>query len=222
MTKVTSVSKQLDNQRNYWDSTVGDFDSIYSHGKSKLDNWVDATFRWDMYARFDYTMENSTPIEGRTFLDVGCGTGRYAFEFLKRGAKQVTGIDIAEKMLAVCRERAQAEGTSDRSAFVQSDLLQFKPVTRFDVTIGIGLFDYIPDALPVLTKMREVTTDHVIASFPRLWTWRAPVRRVRLALKGCDVYFYSLDKLGTLIKHAGFSKYNLQTVGQLYCVTAFV
>ena len=216
------MSKQLDNQRNYWDHTVGDFDSIYSHGKSKFDNWIDATFRWDMYARFDYTMENSKPIEGRTFLDVGCGTGRYAFEFLKRGAKHVTGIDIAENMLAVCRERAQAESVADRSSFVQSDLLQFKPEAKFDVTIGIGLFDYIPNALPVLTKMREVTSDRVIASFPRFWTWRAPVRRIRLALKGCDVYFYPVDKLDTLIKQAGFSNYGLETVGQLYCITAHV
>ena len=216
------MSKQLDNQRDYWDRTVGDFDSIYSHGKSRLDNWIDAKFRWDMYARFDYTMENSVPIEGRTFLDVGCGTGRYVFEFLKRGAKHVTGIDIAENMLTVCREHAQAEGVADRSTFVRSDLLQFKPNFKFDVTIGIGLFDYVPDALPVLTKMREVTANRVIATFPRLWTWRAPVRRIRLALKGCDVYFYSLERLDTLIKQAGFSKYNLETVGQLYCVTAFV
>ena len=216
------MSKQLDNQRDYWDRTVDDFDSIYSHGKSKFDNWIDTTFRWDMYARFDYTIENSAPIEGRTFLDVGPGTGRYVFEFLKRGARHVTGIDIADNMLAVCRERAQAEGVADRCTFIQSDLLKFNPDTKFDVTIGIGLFDYVPDALPVLTKMREVTTDRAIASFPLLWTWRAPVRRVRLALKGCDVYFYSLEKLDSLIKKAGFTSYQLKTVGQLYCVTMFV
>lgn len=216
------MNQQLENQRKYWESTVSEFDSIYARNKSKFQNWLDATFRWDMYARFEYTMQYSEPIAGKTILDVGCGTGRFVFEYLKRGAKHVTGIDIAESMLAVCRQRAQAEGVSERCTFVQTDLLQFKPADRFDICIGIGLFDYIPDALPVLTKMREVTRDRVIASLPRLWTWRAPVRRVRLALKGCDVYFYSKEKVDGLIKKAGFSRYEMEQVGQLWCVTAFV
>jgi cyclopropane fatty-acyl-phospholipid synthase-like methyltransferase len=216
------MNKQLENQRKYWDSTVGDFDSIYSHRKSKLQNWLDATFRWDMYARFDYTMRHSEPIAGKTILDVGCGTGRFAFEYLKRGAKHVTGIDIAENMLTICRQRAEAEKVSERCSFVHLNPLQYEPGTQFDVCIGIGLFDYIPDALPMLTKMREVTTDRVIVSLPCFWTWRAPVRRVRLALKGCDVYFYTQEKIDELMKQAGFKRFEMEQVGQLFCVTAFV
>lgn len=215
------MNNHLENQRRYWDSTVSEFDSIYTRNKSKFQNWLDATFRWDMYARFEYTIQHSEPIAGKTILDVGCGTGRFVFEYLKRGAEHVTGIDIAENMLAVCRQRAQAEGVSERCTFVQTDLLQFKPANQFDICIGIGLFDYIPDALPVLTKMREVTRDRVIASLPRLWTWRAPVRRVRLALKGCEVYFYSKAKVDKLMKQAGFKRYEMEQVGQLWCITAF-
>jgi hypothetical protein len=55
-----------------------------------------------------------------------------------------------------------------------------------------------------------------------LRTWRAPVRRVRLALKGCDVYFYSKTKIDALLKQAGFARYEIEQVGQLFCVTAFV
>lgn len=216
------MSQQLDNQRKYWDHNVGDFDSIYSHGKSKFQNWLDATFRWDMYARFDYTMEHAAPIQGRTVLDVGCGTGRYAFEFLRRGARHVVGIDIAERMLEVCRQRAHDEGVSDRCAFIHSDLAAYQPASKFDVCIGIGLFDYIPDALPVLTRMRECVMHCAIVSLPRLWTWRAPVRKVRLAFKGCDVYFYTPKQIETLLNQAGFKRFELEEVGQLYCVTAFV
>lgn len=216
------MNKQLENQRKYWDSTVGEFDSIYARNKSRFQNWLDATFRWDMYARFDYTLQHSEPIAGKTILDVGCGTGRFVFEYLKRGAQHVTGIDIAENMLAICRQRAETETVSERCAFVHMNPLQYQPATRFDITIGIGLFDYIPDALPMLTKMREVTSDRVIVSLPRLWTWRAPVRRVRLALKGCDVYFYSKEKIDALMKQAGFARYEIEQVGQLFCVTAFV
>ncbi|HEU4870295.1 MAG TPA: hypothetical protein VFT08_05545, partial [Pyrinomonadaceae bacterium] len=84
------------------------------------------------------------------------------------------------------------------------------------------LFDYIKNPLPVLTKMREVSTDKAIMAFPRLYTWRAPVRKVRLTIKGCDVYFYSAARINKLIKDAGFSRHTLTKVGKLYCVVAYV
>lgn len=216
------MSQDLVKQKEYWDREVTELDSIYSHGKSKFSNWVDATFRWDMYARYEYTMQQAQPLEGRSFLDVGCGTGRYALEFARRGARQVTGIDIAANMVQVCEARARELGLSSQCRFVVSDLLAFEPASPFDVSIGIGLFDYIREPLPVLAKMRAVTRDRAIASLPRFWTWRAPVRRVRLALRGCPVFFYTEGRIDRLVREAGFKRYELKQVGQLYCVTAYV
>lgn len=215
------MTEELTKQKNYWDHEVAGLDSIYSHGKSRFQNWIDATFRWDMYARYEYTLKHAEPIAGRTLLDVGCGTGRYALEFARRGAKQVTGIDIAANMIAICEQRAREERLERCCEFVVGDLLAFSRETKFDVVIGIGLFDYIREPLPVLSKMAQVA-DCAIMSLPRLWTWRAPVRKVRLALRGCDVYFYSKERIDTLLKQAGFKRYKLEQVGQLYCVTAFV
>ncbi|MBI4790639.1 MAG: class I SAM-dependent methyltransferase [Chloroflexi bacterium] len=216
------MNQNLAKQKEYWDREVGEFDSIYSHGKSKFDNWIDVTFRWDMYARFEYTLKHAEPIAGQSFLDVGCGTGRYALELARRGASRVVGIDIAEKMIEVCSRRSREERLDDRCSFLQSDLLQYLAAAKFDVVIGIGLFDYIGEPLPVFTKMRQVVTDRAIISLPRFWTWRAPVRKVRLALRGCDVFFYTKERIAPLLKQAGFSHYEIEQVGQLYCVTAFV
>jgi cyclopropane fatty-acyl-phospholipid synthase-like methyltransferase len=212
----------LGRQQAYWDNQVADFDSIYEHSKSAFSNWIDSTFRWDMYARYEYTLKNSEPIRGRSFLDVGCGTGRYSLEYARRGAGRVVGIDIAEHMLAVCRDRARAERLDECCDFIRADLLEFEPPGAFDVCIGIGLFDYIRDALPVVAKMRAVVTDRAIMSFPRFWTWRAPVRRARLAIRGCDVYFYTRAHISSLISQGGFARFEIEQVGQLYCVTAFV
>ncbi len=216
------MNDELVRQKDYWDREVADFDSIYSHGKSRLDNWIDATFRWDMYARFEYTLKHAEPIPGKAILDVGCGTGRYALEFAKRGAGRVVGIDIAERMVQVCRERAVAEQVEDRCSFAQSDLIAYQPEASFDICVGIGLFDYIREPLPVLAKMRQVVTDRAIISLPRFWTWRAPIRKVRLALRGCDVFFYTRERIDALLNEAGFARYEREQVGQLYCVTAFV
>ncbi len=37
-----------------------------------------------------------------------------------------------------------------------------------------------------------------------LWTWRMPIRRVRLGLIGCPVYFYTAKGIETALRRAGF------------------
>ncbi len=214
------MKNELITQEKYWDSEVNEFDSIYSHGKNKFSNWLDKVFRWDMYARFEFTMQNSEPIKDRTFLDVGCGTGRYSIEFAKRGASGVTGLDISSQMIEVCNSRIKKEHLENNCKFYQSDLINFKINSKFDVCIGIGLFDYISDALPVITQMCNVVTDCSIMTFPRRRTWRSLIRKVRLSLKGCPVFFYSKSKIEKLLSDAGFKSYEIKIVGQLFCVKA--
>ena len=71
-------------------------------------------------------------------------------------------------------------------------------------------------------QMRQSASETVIASFPRLWTWRAPVRKARLALRGCSVYFYSKKRVAMLLREAGFGSFTIAKVGKLFCVTAKV
>ena len=212
------MNNEIVAQRKYWNSQADAFQRIYTHRKSPLSNALDRLFRQDMYERFRFTVANCEPISGRTFLDVGCGNGLYSFELAKNGAGKVTGIDISEVMLDLCRQSAKANGFDNVCTFVQTDLLAYNPADKVDVSFGIGLFDYIAEPLPVLKKMREVTTDKVIASFPRLWTWRAPIRKVRLGLSGCNVVFYTKERVERLMREAGFSKVEVTRVGKLHCV----
>ncbi len=215
------MNRELEKQRLYWDNEIASFDSIYSHAKGTLGVVLDRVFRRDMYQRFEYAMAHAEPIEGRTFLDVGCGTGWYSLELARRNAKRVVGLDISEKMVRVCQARARQEGLAD-VLFEQGDLLHHDRSDRFDSCLGIGLFDYVRDPLPVLSKMRTCTTYAVILSFPRRWTWRAGIRKLRLALKRCNVRFYTLREVDQLLKQARFKSYDLEIVGQLFCVTAYV
>lgn len=215
------MSHEILQQQSYWNNTVSDFDAIYSHKKGTLENFLDRYFRWDMYARYEYTLKHSEPIVGKSFLDIGCGTGVYSVELAKRGARKVIGLDIAQNMLDVCRKRSESAGVA-QCEFIHSDLIEYRPDSKFDVSIGIGLFDYIRDPLPVLKKMHELTSEKIIISVPRLWTWRAPVRKVRLGLKGCSVYFYSRRRSEELLRQAGFHDARIDTVGKLFCITAAV
>ena len=216
------MKNELDIQRNFWNSEADAFEKIYSHEKSSLSSFLDRVFRKDMYERFVFTLKNCEPVERRTFLDVGCGNGLYSLELAKKGAAKVVGIDISPVMITRCNRSAEKEGLEDRVTFAQTDLLEYQPTSDFDVSYGIGLFDYISDPLPVLKKMKQVTKDKAIMAFPRLWTWRAPVRKVRLTMKGCPVFFYSKGKIDQLMKDAGFASWKITRVGKLHCVVAAV
>ena len=215
------MNDEIQAQRAFWNSEADAFQSIYTHRKSKFFNTLDQIFRKDMYERYQFTIANCEPIEGRTFLDVGCGNGLYSLELARRGARKVVGLDIAEVMIGLCKRASVDQNLDDRCTFIQTDLLEWdNSGMKFDVSFGIGLFDYISDPLPVLRQMRELSTDKAIMAFPRLWTWRAPVRKVRLTMKGCDVFFYSAARINKLMKDAGFSRHTLTRVGKLYCVVA--
>jgi ubiquinone/menaquinone biosynthesis C-methylase UbiE len=214
--------QNINKQEKYWDSEVSNFDAIYSHKKSKFSNYLDKKLRWDMYRRFDYTMENSEPIEGKTFLDIGCGTGRFSLEFARRKAKEVVGIDISANMIDVCNKRAKDENLGNICSFIKTDPFEYKTDKMFNVSIGIGLFDYIIDCIPVIKRMRELSNEKIILTFPKKWSLRAFIRYVRLNLRGCDVYFFTLKKIDNIMKEAGLTKYRVEKFGQLYGVTAYI
>jgi SAM-dependent methyltransferase len=57
----------------------------------------------------DALVERLAPRSGERFLDVGTGTGAVALRAARAGAR-ATGLDIAPRMLAAARARADAEG----------------------------------------------------------------------------------------------------------------
>ena len=163
--------------------------------------------------------------KGRVLLSGDIGAGKssilYSIEFAYKNAKEVVGIDISRNMIEACKKQAIEKQLDEKCTFIQSDLIKYQPPFEFDVSIGIGLFDYIQDPVPVMRKMKQYTRDKVIISFPKLLTWRMPIRKIRLGLKGCNVYFYSKKKIDKLIHKADFDRYEIEKIGNLYCVVAF-
>lgn len=215
MPAITEIEKQ----RDYWNREVDSFDAIYTHRKSLFASTLDSIFRKDMYLRYTETLAACEPVEGRRFLDVGCGTGLYALELARREAAFVRGVDIAERMVQTCAERAEAEGLSAMS-FIQGEVGDLPADDIFDVSIAIGLFDYLPDAVPTLREMRLRTRDRIIATFPRLLTWRAPVRKLRLTLRGCPVYFFTVSGVRQALAAADLQPVEIRRIGKLYFVVA--
>jgi ubiquinone/menaquinone biosynthesis C-methylase UbiE len=206
-----------DRVKEFFESEARAFDSIYSGEKSRFAVLLDRLLRRDVMARFREVMQECGDVRGIEILDLGCGSGRYSIELARRGAV-VTGIDAAGEMLAIARRLARDGGLLQRCSFIEGDFLSLPLDRIYSVTLAIGFFDYAADPIRSLRKMREVTRGRLIATFPRFWTWRAPVRKMRLALRGCPVHFYTRRRVHELMRESGWASWRVRKIGKLHFV----
>ena len=218
---MTTKPDNMPQVARFWNDVAQEFDAIYTGNKSPVARALDRWLRRDIYQRFDWVMRLAGDVRGQRICDVGCGSGRFVSALARRGA-HVTGIDVAPEMLALARQLVAADGVADRCSFVHTDVLHWSTAERFDLTIAIGFWDYIADPAGRLRVIRQITTGRFLSAWPRLWTWRAPIRKVRLGALGCPVYFFTRDRVYGLLQEAGFTVASCEVVGKLYCVEARV
>jgi len=92
---------------------------------------------------------------GQTILDIGIGTGLGSEPFSRAGLR-VTGMDISDSMLAVCKKKGLA------TLLVQHDLTEFPypfDDRSFDHVISTGVFQFFPDINTIFGEVARVLKD---------------------------------------------------------------
>lgn len=189
----------------YFQRQARQFDRLYQQ-EARLPRLFNWWVRRPFYRRFELTMAACGDVREKRILDVGCGSGRYAVALAERGA-EVFGIDFAGNMLALAHELAQKRGVAARCRFVHADFLKYDVDETFNISLAIGLFDYISDPFVYLEKLRLLTEEKMIVTFPRPGGWRALQRRLRYRLKECPIYFYSQESMAGYFAAAGYQSW---------------
>ena len=211
-----SDQQTADQVRDHFHHVAGGFDAIYSGNSSALMRFLNKALRWDIYQRYQETLAECGDVHGKRILDIGCGSGRYCHELAIRGADECCGIDFAENMLQLANSLAAEGGVAARCKFVLTQYLDFKPEQPFDIAIAMGYFDYISNPLTHLKKMRAETRGKVISVFPIAGTMRAAMRKVRLGVLRCPVFFFTAEQVRDLHRQAGLNCVRLERVGTLW------
>jgi 2-polyprenyl-3-methyl-5-hydroxy-6-metoxy-1,4-benzoquinol methylase len=88
-------------------------------------------------------------VDGKSVLDVGCGTG-YGARLLADRARAVTALDQSEEAIAYCRTHYAAPNIDFRIA--RAEDLNFP--ARFDAGVCFQVIEHLPDPAGFLTRLR--------------------------------------------------------------------
>ncbi len=184
--------------------------NAFQDGKrSPLVHVSDRRYRGDLFERFALTFERLGDLSGKDGLDIGCGSGHYLAEALRRNARHVVGLDPALGMLELARRRVNTLGQADRVEFVADYFPKRTPTGPFDFAIVVGVLDYVADPEVFLRALRAILAGTAVVSFPAKHWYLTPIRRIRCRLRNCTVYFYDEGTIRSIAQRAGFGAVDL-------------
>ncbi|MEX2113423.1 MAG: methyltransferase domain-containing protein [Pirellulales bacterium] len=164
----------------------------------------DRRFRHDTFERFALTFERLGDVSGRRGLDVGCGSGHYIAEALRRNARHMVGIDPALGTLELARQRLESLGQIDQVELIVGYFPDSLPTGAFDFAIVMGVLDYVAEPVSFLRALRQVVNGRIVVSFPSKHWLYSPLRKLRYRLRSCSVYFYDEPAIRSIAERAGF------------------
>jgi SAM-dependent methyltransferase len=132
----TAEQQRLDNERSFHNRMFAT-DGLHAAGK------VTPRYLITKSSTDYFQAELSQLAPGKHVLEYGCGVNSYAIWLAKRGAT-VVGIDISDEAVAYSRQRADAEGVSDRVTFIRmnAEALAF-PAETFGMVCGRAILHHL-------------------------------------------------------------------------------
>ncbi len=98
-------------------------------------------------------------LKGKTFVDIGCGSGLFSLAAYRLGAKSVVSVDVDQFSLDCARELRQREGAPahwEVSAGSALDPKFLKTLGKFDIVYSWGVLHHTGDMDQALTNVSKL------------------------------------------------------------------
>ena len=216
--------------RSYFELRGKNYDEIYdwiedNNYNKVLKKILNKFFRKGMIERFKLVLKECN--FNKKILDIGCGSGHMSLNLAEKGS-DITGIDYSKHMLHLAKDylriykEKRKKNTELKIKYIYCDFMEnYNVKEQFDITLALGLFDYIKNPLPFLKKMKGLTKEKMIISYPSKYSIQVPIRKLWLLTKKCPVYFYTKKKILSMFHSIYIKDFKIMKIPAGFFVVAF-
>jgi SAM-dependent methyltransferase len=223
-------SNRISESGEYWKEHLLSWEAsaYYKDAQRKASLWdrLSTVFRGDaMYTRMKTALELLKPrIAGKKVIDIGCASGRFAFQLLDAGAAEVYGVDISQEAIRIANENRLRAGLENQLHFSLADVVHSgNPLPKTDLAIALGVIEYF-DAQAMSAFLENLRSDFFFLDFPDIArrkqfpTWQ--LRQVYIRVnKLPGIYLYRLEEFVDLAKPFGYKDIRIVQQNGFYYIT---
>ena len=93
----------------------------------------------------------------KSLLDLACGEGFYTRKFKQKGAKQVLGVDISEKMIELARQEEIRKPLGIK--YIVHDVIELGNIDCFDLVVASYLLNYAQTKEQLLKMCQTISAN---------------------------------------------------------------
>ena len=145
--------------KNYTEQEARDKNKTeYDATASAYDQWSSTNLLMQKVCYYSTLAEMELEgIEGKTFMELGCGPCPIGQELVKKGAKKIYGLDISQEMITSCQANLEKLGIADKFELVCNDIFDetFELSEKVDVVVCSYVLSTFITSEDMLAKILE-------------------------------------------------------------------